>query len=329
MVGWNRYVVCGILLLLYVMPLATVASTTDYATTYTIALQPGGSALWTVEYRTPLASSDDIAAFQNYSAAINSVYLPQLTNLMQTSAADAAAATSRPMAASNFSGTAVIQTSPTGKFGVVTYTFIWTNFSILQDGLTTGDAFAGGLYLDKDSALIVRYPAGYTVTSAVPAPDQQSDGSIVWYGQQEFGAGQPQVVLAAPSLPVLPFVTVIAVAMIVVAGFTLYRMKRSRPIVPSEEPCLPEKPVPALSGADLASLEDRILSLIKEHGGERFQSEIVKDLGLPKSTVSSTLNDLHQQGRIQKIKKGRENLIRLAGEGENPSPGSGPGNGSR
>ena len=66
-----------------------------------------------------------------------------------------------------------------------------------------------------------------------------------------------------------------------------------------------------LSEADRVSLEERILQLLRANGGERFQSEIVKDLGMPKSTVSSTLNDLHLRGIIQKVKKGRENLIRL------------------
>ena len=58
-------------------------------------------------------------------------------------------------------------------------------------------------------------------------------------------------------------------------------------------------------------MEEKIIQLLKASGGEQYQSEIVKNLGLPKSTVSATLNDLHQRGIIQKIKKGRENLIRL------------------
>ncbi|MFY9800521.1 MAG: helix-turn-helix domain-containing protein, partial [Methanoregula sp.] len=62
---------------------------------------------------------------------------------------------------------------------------------------------------------------------------------------------------------------------------------------------------------DIISLEERIIQLLKTSGGEQYQSDIVKNLGLPKSTVSATLNDLHQRGVIQKIKKGRENLIRL------------------
>ncbi|MFY9981532.1 MAG: MarR family transcriptional regulator [Methanoregula sp.] len=307
------YVLIIGLLLLCIMPLAGAASTPGYATTYTINLQPDGAALWSVEYRTPLVTNDDLANFQNYSADISSVYLPQFEALMQNSAAQAASGTSRPMSVDNFSGNAVTQMSPTGEFGVVTYTFTWTNFSVPDGGLTAGDAFAGGLYLDEDSTLIVRYPNGYTVTSADPAPDQQSGTSLVWYGQRTFDPGEPQVVLAGPSLPVLPLVIVIVVAIITTAGFMVYRKRRQLP-VPEGEPGEPEEPSPALSEADLATLEEKVTRLLKAHGGERFQSEIVKELGLPKSTVSSTLNDLHQRGIIQKIKKGRENLIRLVGE---------------
>ena len=58
-------------------------------------------------------------------------------------------------------------------------------------------------------------------------------------------------------------------------------------------------------------LEDRIVKLLREKGGSMYQSDIGKQLGLPKSTVSSALNELHNRNVIQKIKKGRENLIRL------------------
>jgi len=317
----NRHVVIIFLLVSGLMLPAVAASTT-----YTISLQPDGSALWSVEYRTPLATSDDLSGFRNYSAGINSVYLPQLEDLMQHSSSEAATATSRPMSVDNFSGSAVVQTSPTGQFGVVTYTFTWTNFSVPGGGLVTGDSFAGGLYLDKDSALIIRYPSGYSVTSANPAPDQQSDASLTWYGQREFGAGEPQVVLAGPSLPVPPLIALVAaVILVAVAGFAVYRRKKSFPPGLDAEPDEPDTMAPSLSYEDMASIEEKILRILKAHGGERFQSEIVRDLGLPKSTVSSTLNDLHRQGRILKIKKGRENLIRLAGTGENTvsEPGSG------
>jgi DNA-binding transcriptional ArsR family regulator len=310
---WYRVLAIAILLLLCTLPgvwAAPAPATTDYTTTYTITLQKDGSALWTVEYRTPLATDDDLNNFGNYSSDLDSVYLPQLEDLMQRSAAQAAMGTSRPMEADNFSGNAVVQTSPTGKFGVVTYSFSWTNFSVTDGGLFAGDAFAGGLYLDKDSTLIVRYPQGYTVTSADPVPDQQSGDGLVWYGLRSFGPGEPQIVLAGPAFPVLPAGLVLIVVIIAAAGFMIYRKRRTDP-GPGDVSEDPDDHASPLSEADRVSLEERIVQLLRANGGEQFQSEIVKILGMPKSTVSSTLNDLHRRGLIRKIKKGRENLIRL------------------
>jgi uncharacterized membrane protein len=79
----------------------------------------------------------------------------------------------------------------------------------------------------------------------------------------------------------------------------------------SPEPVEADDPPVILSETELFSLEERIIQLLKTSGGEQYQSEIVKNLGLPKSTVSATLNDLHKRGIIQKVKRGRENLIRL------------------
>jgi len=295
----------------------TASTTTTTSTSYQIALQPDGSAEWTVEYRTPLSSDDDVSAFQAYSSQISSVYLVQLEDLMDRSVTQASTVTGRGMTAENFAGNASVQTSPTGKFGIVTYTFTWSNFSSTTGGLSVGDAFAGGLYLDKNSELVISYPHGYSVTTAEPAPDQEGSDSVMWYGEREFSAGEPQISLAAPTIPVGPVVAGILVVLVIVGGgigVYFYR-KRNAVSDPDDDPGeVGDTSVPPLSATDLATMEEKILHLLQSHGGEQFQSEIVRELGVPKSTISSTLNDLHQRGVIQKVRKGRENLIRLAGE---------------
>src|SRR5512137_2683666 len=105
---------------------AAAATVPASATTYTVTLLEDGSALWQLEYRTLLASDNDTAAFDNYTRDLTSVYLPQVQDLMQRSAAQAAIAASRPMAISNMAGNAVVQTSPTGRYGVVVYSFGWS-----------------------------------------------------------------------------------------------------------------------------------------------------------------------------------------------------------
>jgi uncharacterized membrane protein len=277
----------------------------DSSITYTITLKEDGTANWHVEYRTLLAAEEDVGAFDSYTKNVSSAYLPQFQDLMQRSAAQAAAATSRPMEITDFAGDAVIQTTPTGRYGVVYYSFSWKNFAKTGTDLAIGDAFAGGLYLAKDNTLVIRYPSGYTVGVAEPAPDQVRDG-LIWYGQRSFGAGEPRVVFEKPGFPWLPVLLGGVLVLIVIAGVYWVISKRRSP-----EPVEADDPTVMLSETELFSLEERIIQLLKTSGGEQYQSEIVKNLGLPKSTVSATLNDLHKRGIIQKVKRGRENLIRL------------------
>jgi len=294
-------------ILLIGIPVIAGAATVppDASITYTIALSEEGTANWHVEYRTLLASEEDLEAFDSYTKNVSSNYLPQFQDLMQRSAAQAAAATSRPMEITDFAGDAVIQTTPTGRYGVVYFSFNWKNFAKTVPDLAIGDAFAGGLYLAKDNTLVIRYPSGYSVRSAEPAPDQVRDG-LIWYGQRSFGAGEPRMVFEKTGFPWLPLLLGGLLCVLILGGLYVVLSKRRVP-----EPVEAEDPPVTLSEMELLSLEDRIIQLLKTSGGEQYQSEIVKTLGLPKSTVSATLNDLHQRGVIQKVKKGRENLIRL------------------
>jgi len=277
----------------------------DSSITYTITLKEDGTANWHVEYRTLLAADEDLGAFDSYAKNVSFTYLPQFQDLMQRSAAQASAATSRSMEITDFAGDTVIQTTPTGRYGVVYYSFSWKNFAKTGTDLAIGDAFAGGLYLAKDNTLVIRYPSGYAVSIAEPAPDQVRDG-LIWYGQRSFGAGEPRLIFEKTGFPWLPLLLGSLLGVIILAGlYGVWAKKRS------PEPIEAEDPPVTLSETELFSLEERIIQILKTSGGEQYQSEIVKNLGLPKSTVSATLNDLHKRGIIQKVKRGRENLIRL------------------
>jgi uncharacterized membrane protein len=311
-----------------VLPAVYAAGIQDYTTTYTITLGENGTALWNIEYRTPLSSDNETATFEEYSRALNSTYLPEIENLMKSSATQAASATLRPMSIEHFSGTAGIQTTPTGKFGVVTVSFSWDNFSAGSgDTLAAGDAFAGGLYLSKDTVLIIRYPAGFSEVSVLPEPDQREDATLIWYGIRSFSIGQPAITLEKTGFPLYPAAAGCIILVLAGAGFVLYRRKKHdpAPAAPSfalnETPDESEGDAAPLSEADRHSLEERILRQLRDNGGEQYQSELVKGLGIPKSTLSSTLNILHQRGIIVKIKKGRENLVRLTGKAPQ-SPGA-------
>jgi predicted transcriptional regulator len=207
------------------------------------------------------------------------------------------------MEMNDFSGDAVVQTSPTGRYGVVFYSFNWSGFARSGDGLTIGDVFAGGMYLAKDNTLIIRVPSSYTVKTVEPEPDQVRDG-LIWYGLRSFGAGEPRIVLEKPAFPVFP--VALGLVIIVMAGFIVFTIIKRR-----RQPDEQKEPAASLSETERGNIEERIIRMLQANNGELFQSEIVKNLGVSKTTVSITLNDLHHRGVIQKVKKGKENLIRL------------------
>jgi hypothetical protein len=284
--------------------MAASAAVPDYSVAYTVSVADDGSALWHVEYRTLLLTSADIADFEAYAADLSEVYLPEFRGLMERSAAEAAAATGRYMEISDVTGNAVIQESPTGRYGVVIYTALWEGFARPASTFAIGDAFTGGMYLENDNILRVRIPEGYTVAQAVPEPDSTRDG-LLWSGPRLFAAGEPRVVLDAQAFPLTSVAAGIALLLLIgVAGSVLFRRRSNAPI-PSTNPSPP-------GGAGPMSHDDRIVQLLRSQGGELFQSEIVRMTALPRSTVSTVLNDIHGRGLIVKIKKGRENLIRLS-----------------
>lgn len=288
----------ALVLFFFVSLAGAAAAQNDYKITYTIDVKDDGTALWNVEYRTLLVTNDDINSFENYTQQLNSTHLNEFKDLMQKSASAAAAVTSRTMVATDFAADAAIQSTPTGQYGVVHYSFRWTNFASVDSNINIGDVFVGGLYLSKDNTLIIRYPSGFAVEEVTPPPDQTHDG-LIWYGLRSFGAGEPRIILSKPPFPWIPLT--IAAFIIIALGAFIYMRKRGAPKVIAEN----------ITEIEMIDLEERIIRLLKDNGGPLYQSEIVRKLNLPKSTVSSALNEMNNKNLIIKIKKGRENLIRL------------------
>ncbi|SNQ60881.1 exported hypothetical protein [Candidatus Methanoperedens nitroreducens] len=63
---------------------------------------------------------------------------------------------------------------------------------------------------------------------------------------------------------------------------------------------------------EFLSDEEMIERYLTKCGGQAYQSDIVKDSGLSKSKISIVLAKMKDDGKVIKIKKGKENIIRLA-----------------
>ncbi len=62
---------------------------------------------------------------------------------------------------------------------------------------------------------------------------------------------------------------------------------------------------------EILSDEEMIEQYLVKFGGQAYQSEIVKESGLSKSKISIVLAKMKEDGRILKIRKGKENIIRI------------------
>jgi hypothetical protein len=72
-------------------------------------------------------------------------------------------------------------------------------------------------------------------------------------------------------------------------------------------------PEPAVPDEELLTDEDRVVSLIEDHGGRMRQVNIVEETGWSKSKVSMLLSDMEEEGVVSKLRVGRENIVSLDG----------------
>ncbi|NHN41011.1 hypothetical protein G9C85_05085 [Halorubellus sp. JP-L1] len=70
---------------------------------------------------------------------------------------------------------------------------------------------------------------------------------------------------------------------------------------------------PAVADEELLTDEDRVVSLLEEHGGRMRQVNIVDQTGWSKSKVSMLLSDMEDDDVISKLRVGRENIVSLDG----------------
>jgi len=71
---------------------------------------------------------------------------------------------------------------------------------------------------------------------------------------------------------------------------------------------------PAVADEELLTDEDRVVSLLEDHGGRMRQVNIVEQTGWSKSKVSMLLSDMEDDDAISKLRVGRENIVSLDGQ---------------
>lgn len=129
--------------------------------------------------------------------------------------------------------------------------------------------------------------------------------------------GAPPIAVVPPPLAVTPSANVILlVGFIVVSGTALILWRRHGEITTTQPPQSSDDANPV--DAEPVTDTDRIIALLKDHGGRMHQSDIVAHTGWSKSKVSVKLSDMADNGHVQKLRLGRENIISLPGHEPHP-----------
>ena len=298
------------------------ASTAEIS--YTFDIHEDGEDWYVIEYRTLLDSQSRVDEFNNFKLVVegNSTHMTEFEANMHSIVSRAGIATSRPMTASDFDVSVSEQDTATGKYGIVRYSFKWTHLAeVSGSSIILGDVFFGGQYISNGDTFIVKIPAGYKVSGATPEPDVQRNDELIWNGPRTFNSGEPGITFEKETSWLM---TAGILILLLVAGALIYLKKNSTgssnaPVKPQKvvkvepEELESSEPLQPYVSADsiIESDEDMIISMLKESGGAMMQSGIVKNSGFSKSKTSSLLNKMAEDGLIQRVKKGRENLVRL------------------
>jgi hypothetical protein len=205
--------------------------------------------------------------------------------------------------------------------------------------------------LGENQTLVVRRPPGYS--SPTTSPVGPRGGDLRWEGPQRFEPGYFEIVYEPATGPQRPFdldvstallagALVLSAAALVVGLFLLYRRRdgeagRDRDAeavadaartgdadeaaATADIPAAESAAAGAGAGAEqepdleLLSDEERVEYLLEESGGRMKQADIVKETGWSNAKVSQLLSSMADEGRVDKLRIGRENLISLPDEG--------------
>ncbi|MFB6083427.1 MAG: helix-turn-helix transcriptional regulator [Halorientalis sp.] len=215
--------------------------------------------------------------------------------------------------------------------------------------------------LGPNQTLVIAPPPGYDLVSASPRGYSVTNGSLRWSGIEPtlFSSSPPAVVYersgpvtnnstAAPQAGGVPPLLLLGLAILVVAGLIAYLLATRDVDLPS--PASPtgddgggddESPAATAGTAasttdggtadaeddagidpELLSDEERIERLLEQNGGRMKQATIVEETDWSNAKVSQLLSSMDEDGRIDKLRIGRENLISFPDEdvtdGEEP-----------
>lgn len=315
-----------------------------------IDVRANGTAVWQVEYRYLLTTDDRTRGFERLRDAVDgnrSAYVSRIRGDFAALVGGAENDTGREMGVDAVSVSARRQSVPR-EAGVVVHRFDWDGFAVANDThVVAGDAIRG-FYVGPGTRLVLRWPAEYRATTAVPSPDETGEREATWTGGR-FAADEPRLVFTHESAvadgPPTGLLGV-AGALVLVAGLggtvLFVRRRDGAPGTATGADAGGADGGAASAGdgrdasagdaagptdeappPELLSNEERVLRVLNENGGRVKQQAIAAECDWGESKTSKVVTDLHEDGTVERFRLGRENVVALPEEVplEDASPG--------
>lgn len=303
-----------------------------------ISVAMDGDATWTIRYFVRLDTDEREQAFADLEQDVEenaSAYESRFGDRMERTAQTASDATGRPMAVEDVSVDTDRQELP--EYGILVYEFRWTGFAVAEENrLEIGDAIAG-YFLEEGYRLTIAWPGEYELQSVDPGPDSTDDREVAWTGPRDFGTDQPRLTVSAPSEYPIAGLGIAGLIAAGVIALLLYRRRdRVRDAFGESESGSGETPTTGTDTGsesataasatatesagstgssdppeELLSNEERVLRLIREHGGRMKQQDVVSELGWTEARTSQVVTELREQGDLESFRLGRENVLRI------------------
>jgi uncharacterized membrane protein len=295
---------------------------------------------------------NEYTAFQSRFRNDTAQYLGPFRSRMRGVVANAENATGRQMRATNFTAATSIQEVPR-RWGVVTYAFTWTNFAAQENGqVIVGDIFQGGFFLAANDTIQIIGPDGSEVSRVDPNPDSREVDMVTWNGREDFTDAHPRVVFTplseqttgdsaatrsdAPAsgggtplqdIGGIAVAGIVAVVLLGLGGAVLYGRRNGD----TDDPDGPAERTGGQAGAAptagqdvgrdgretqeaVLTDEERVLELLNANGGRIRQAAIAEEFDWSASKTSRVVGRLADEGSVEKLQLGRENLVTLPDE---------------
>ncbi len=302
-------------------------------TTIRIIPQPDGDARWNVSMEFALRNENETAAFKELGERFKNgdTSVGFSADTFRHIAGKVESKTGRQMK--------IRQVEPSyevyNQTGTLTLRFVWTNFTkIKNDRIILRDAFLlqGGEStwlgsLSTDQQLVIEDPKGYRIQNS---PNfGHSNGTINVKGPTSLYPGKIDVTYVKEDGDFGNRFSMTQIALLLfvfgIGGAGLYILIQRREDETEDDPAPDERPTPPPTSepepepddelnVELLSDEERVEHLLGQNGGRMKQAKIVTETNWSNAKVSQLLSSMDDEGRIDKLRIGRENLITLPDE---------------